>query len=313
MPIGSEADALGYSSRGSSTFGGGRNQIMPDLAPAETTSTVVSDLLSYGSYSGADIKVVVHIPRSQVVQHDLKRQVSEVQTELDKAIDNRGAYYSDSGALQIQDKQKADEQVEYLSDALITAEETYADFMNGPTSIVLGEVQSISWSIYREKSPVRVLGSVYPRAYTRGPRTIGGTMVFTIFHQHALHELLESNFKHYSTGTTDYDKQQYSSMLLDQLPPLDISLVFANEYGAISHMGIYGIDFSQEGGTFSIEDIFSESVIQYTARDLDPMKVVQTSVRTPKGLTNEWTKTATQLMAEEDSLYGHLKRRNPFI
>ena len=78
-------------------------------------------------------------------------------------------------------------------------------------------------------------------------------------------------------------------------------------------MGIYGIDFSQEGGTFSIEDIFSESVVQYTARDLDPMKVVQTAAHTPRGITNEWTKTATQLMADEDTLYGHLKRRNPFI
>lgn len=143
--------------------------------------------------------------------------------------------------------------------------------------------------------------------------TIAGTMVFTIFHKHALHELLEKNFKHYSTGTSDYDRQKYTSMLADQLPPLDISLVFANEYGAVSNMGIYGVEFNQEGGTFSVEDIFSESVIQYTARDLDPMKAVQTSVRTPKGLTDDWTKTATQLMAEEDSLYGHIKRRNPFI
>lgn len=308
MPRGSAGDALGYTTKG------GRNQKIPDLAPAETTPTVVSDYLSYGSYSGADIKVVVHIPRSQVVQKDLKRQVSNSQKDLEKAVDNRSALNSTAtDADSIEERFNSDEEISFLNDTLINAENTYTDFLNGPTSMVLGEVQSFSWSIFREEAPVRTLGSVYPRAYTKGPRTIGGTMIFTIFHQHVLHELLESNFKHYSTGTTDYDKQQYSSMLIDQLPPLDISLVFANEYGAVSHMGIYGVHFSQEGGTFSIEDIFSESVVQYTALDLDPMKVVQTAVQTPQGLTNEWTKTASQLMAEEEDLYGHLKRRNPFI
>lgn len=283
------------------------------LAPSDTTGTVVSDYLSYGSYSGADIKVVVHIPRSQIIQRDLKRQVAKIQKDLELAIQKREDQETLSGVDGINKRAETDEEIIYLNVSLADVENAYADFLKMPTTKVLGEVQSISWSIFREKVPVRVLGSVYPRAYTRGPRTIGGSMVFTIFHQHVLHELLESNYKHYSTGTSDYDKQQYSSMLIDQLPPLDISLVFANEYGAVSHMGIFGIDFSQEGGTFSIEDIFSESVIQYVARDLDPMKVVQTAVQTPKGLTNEWTKTATQLMADEEELYGHLKRRNPFI
>ena len=305
MPRGSAGDNLGYTTRA------GRNEAVPQLAPSETTSSVVSDYLSYGSYSGADIKVVVHVPKSIAVQRHLKREVTQSQKDLDSAVKSKNA--TNNLTLNGDQVISSDEEIALLNDALINAENNYTDFMNGPTSIVLGEVQSISWSIFREKVPVRTLGSVYPRAYTRGPRTIGGTLVFTIFHKHVLHELLENNFKYYSTGTTDYDKQQYTSMLIDQLPPLDISLVFANEYGAVSHMGIYGIDFNQEGGTFSIEDIFSESVVQYTARDLDPMKVVQTAIHTPQGITNEWTKTASQLMADEEDLYGHLNRRNPFI
>jgi hypothetical protein len=301
---------------------GGRSnsssQYSSELSTSETTQNAVSSMLGYGSFSGADTKVVVHIPRSRIVERQFKRDIGETKRRIEDAEDRKSIASSYIGrnipnSDLILAQQSIDEELSVLNDELFKLEEEFSTFNRTPSTKTLAELQTISWSIYRGKAPVRTLGSVYPRSYVRGGRTISGSMIFTVFYQHALHELLYNNFSHYSTGTSDYDKQQYTATLVDQLPPLDLSLVFANEYGAVSEMGIYGVDFYQEGSTHSIEDIFTENVIQYVARDLDPMKVANTAVRTPYGLTNEWTTTASQLMADEEDLLGHLKRRNPFI
>jgi intein/homing endonuclease len=138
--------------------------------------------------------------------------------------------------------------------------------------------------------------------------TIGGSMVFTIFNQHVLYELLDISIKSYNTGARDFDRFQYTTNLSDQLPPLDMTLLFANEYGAISYMGLYGVEFVQEGGTFSIEDIFSESVVQYVARDLDPLRPVLVANRGSQGIADGF-QLASNLSKEKDVA----TRRNNFI
>jgi hypothetical protein len=48
-------------------------------------------------------------------------------------------------------------------------------------------------------------------------------------------------------------------------------MVFANEYGSVSRMSIYGVEFINDGVTFSIDDLMSEVVMQFIARDVDIM------------------------------------------
>lgn len=134
------------------------------------------------------------------------------------------------------------------------------------TTKVLAELQTISISTYREKSAVRACGTVGVKGYTRGPRTVAGTMIFTVFDRNALFELLE---------TSSYDADdQFQSAIKDQLPPIDMTIAFANEYGALSRMTLYGVEFISEGQTMSIEDIILEDVCQFVARDVDPMTPV---------------------------------------
>lgn len=143
--------------------------------------------------------------------------------------------------------------------------------------------------------------------------TIAGSMVFTLFHEHVLHEVLNLNLGIYNTGTSDHDPYLNTTNLPDQLPPLDISLVFANEYGAISHMGLWGLEFVQEGATFSIQDIFSESIVQYVARDMDPMRVASLRKLDGQGVTDAWTDSASGLTRRKKEENAHLKKRNPFL
>lgn len=294
------------------------NNATSEMEISDTSGKAVSDYMGYGSFSGADTKVVVHIPKSQVVSKKLQSDIEDIKSRITESELVRNRINSDIAKnlnlnTLIQQKDKEEQRIILLNEELQNAEEAYKSFLDIPTTKTLGEIQTVSWSIHRDKAPVRTLGKTYASSYVRNTRSIAGSMVFAVFYQHALHELLFNNFKYYSTGTIDFDKSQYTSTLLDQLPPLDISLVFANEYGAVSHMGLYGVEFFQEGATHSVEDIYTENTVSYVARDLDPMRLVQTAKRENYNLTNEWTTTATQLKADKEDEFGHLKRRNPFI
>lgn len=127
---------------------------------------------------------------------------------------------------------------------------------------VLGTLQTISYSTHREVVPVRALGKVRAHAYTRGPRTIAGTMVWATMDQYVLAEALRYTY------TGDWDP---STTLADQIPPFNIIITFNNEYGDVSTMGIYGIRFVNEGATMSVDDILMEQTNTYIATDIDMM------------------------------------------
>lgn len=149
---------------------------------------------------------------------------------------------------------------------------------SGTPPIILGELQTISYSIHRENSPVRTLGHVNPRGFVRGPRTIAGSLIFTQFNEYAF-----------------YRYQEYASLinrnnvypLGDMLPPFDIVLSFVNESGSFSKMKIFGVTLIDEGGTMSVDDLITEQSFTYIARGIQPMVSYQ-----PTPLPNSATNIA---------------------
>jgi hypothetical protein len=130
--------------------------------------------------------------------------------------------------------------------------------------IELGDLAMISVSTFREKSPVRTLGHVNPKGYTRGGRTIAGTMVFATFNQDAFTEA----FHGYGREKREYES---STPLIDQLPPFEIILTFRNEHGASAVRRLYGVEIQSDGETYSVDDMMIERTINYIARDSDPL------------------------------------------
>jgi len=130
--------------------------------------------------------------------------------------------------------------------------------------IVLGSVETFSYSVMREKAPVRTLGRSYPKGYTGGPRTIAGSMVFVVFDRHPLYTII-SELKNEPRNQSD----RYTSPIADQIPPIDMTLWFSNEYSHKSILRLYGVEFFQEGQVHSVNDIYSENTMQYYARDMD--------------------------------------------
>lgn len=283
-----------------------------------------------GSFSGADIKVVLNYPINPNTAAEeirtLKLRQDEIQVEIDDLKTVRwdepsSRYYKNSAGVikAIMNREEAlgvvNARIAYLEDWV-----NKAGFQAATKT--LAELQTISWSIFREKSPVRTLGAVYPRSFVRGPRTIAGTMVATLFDKSAFHDILTLGLNPYSTGTAnDRDYYQDTTALIDQLPPLDITIIASNEYGQTSFMNLWGVEFMNDGGTFSIEDLFTETVIQYTARDIDLLRPDisrQTDVL-QNLITGKEARLTSRMLVDplrsqiNQSYHGPDRRRNPYI
>lgn len=131
-------------------------------------------------------------------------------------------------------------------------------------SVTIGSLQTLSYSIYRQLSAVKNIGNINAKDYVGGPRTIAGSMVFTVLNQHWGAELL--------TKFSEAEGYKHSKkILMDEIAPVDITVSMANEYGVYSRLAIYGVRFFSEGQVMSINDIYTENTFQYVALNLDYM------------------------------------------
>jgi hypothetical protein len=128
----------------------------------------------------------------------------------------------------------------------------------------LGELQTVSYSIHRENSPIRTIGHSNVRGFVKGSRTIAGSLIFTVFNEYAWYKIDE--YKNYLSRTNGF-----FAPLADMLPPFDIVFTFFNEYGNASKMKIYGITIVDEGQTMSIDDIITEQTYTFMARGIQPI------------------------------------------
>lgn len=132
----------------------------------------------------------------------------------------------------------------------------------GEAPLVLGELQTLSYSIHRENSPVRALGHVNPLGFVRGTRLIAGSLIFTVFDEYAFYRIGQ------------YSRAVSSGFhpLSDMVPPFDISVTFHNEYGTGSTLRILGVTIVDEGQTMSVDDLITEQVYSFMARGIQPIK-----------------------------------------
>lgn len=189
------------------------------------------------------------------------------------------------------------------SDNLSRFTETYTTFSGadivctfGGTAI--GSLSGITWSVTREKAPVYTMGSANPRSFSRGKRGIAGSLIFTVFDRPALYNMLlahvnDDSAKYYtrtsnvlpgydSSGAVthrgivppDFQTLDVTSAFpyyADQIPPFDVAITFANEYGQAATRGLYGVEVLNEGSGASMDDIVIEETMTFIARELGPM------------------------------------------
>lgn len=160
----------------------------------------------------------------------------------------------------------------------------------------IGEIQAISYSVNREKAPVYTMGKADPRSFARGKRGIAGSLIFIVFDKHSLldrfknatfsadkdekglrnkigaNALFKNGAGAGSAGQADnsFNQEETAPWYADQIPPFDIVLAAANEYGAQATMKIFGVELLNENSGVSIDDIVTEQQYTYVARSIVP-------------------------------------------
>jgi len=171
----------------------------------------------------------------------------------------------------------------------------------------IGEIQAISIQVTREKAGIYTMGSPNPRSFARGKRGIAGSLIFIQFDRDAVVDALQdlkfqgdkdeirvdrssdaaSTSMQWALGSSsarvtgspiqeqesvltsvDSDQEVLSAYYADQIPPFDITLAAANEYGDLAVMGVFGVEFLNEGWGISIDDLVSEKQYTYLARNV---------------------------------------------
>lgn len=152
----------------------------------------------------------------------------------------------------------------YLSfsghDMVVTVEIPVDEAHGQSVTRIIGAFQTISYSLHNEKTPVRNVGNMNALTYVYGPRTVAGTMIVTVFNQHWMKEMLH-----------EYNEKSkiYNNYLTDELPPMNITISMANEYGKFARLSLYGVTIVNEGQTMSVNDMYTENTYEFYAQDID--------------------------------------------
>lgn len=191
--------------------------------------------------------------------------------------------------------------------------ETYTTFSGADivatfNEVVIGELLGITWSVTREKAPIYTMGSPNPRSFSRGKRGIAGSMIFQVFDRPGLYNLLasartsNSPMVYYSRASNvlpgfgsggtmsqrgispvaeqETEVIQAFPYYADQIPPFNITITYANEYGQAAKRAIFGVELLNEGSGASMDDVVVEETMTFVARDIGPM------VATNRAFTN---------------------------
>jgi len=126
---------------------------------------------------------------------------------------------------------------------------------------VIGSLQTLTYSIHNDMRPVRAIGNMNAKDYVFGQRTIAGTLIFAVFNKHWAYDIMDEYSKAGNLGSAHF--------LMDELPPFQITISAANEYGFAARQALYGIRIVNEGQVISTNDIYTENTYQFVATDLD--------------------------------------------
>lgn len=169
-----------------------------------------------------------------------------------------------------------------------------------PPTCLLADLTSITVSTYRSKQQVRTLGRVNPTGLAYGQRTIAGTMILTEFDREPFWRLLQTNL-----ADRDILSQGYNAaVLLDQLPPFNVMLLFADEHGGAAYRVIYEISVVTNGTVYSIQDMYTENTISFMATDVTPLQPISRDKAVFSGRVIGQAMSATEIARRFRDLKG---------
>lgn len=132
----------------------------------------------------------------------------------------------------------------------------FPDIIENAKPMVFGELTTISYSIYRDKFPVRALGFTNPKGYTKAGRTIAGSMIFTMFNKPIINQVVQNI----------YSKK--FNMIPDELPPFSVDITFCNEYGSKTHIALFGVEIVEGNQIMTVDNLQTNEQYSFVAQDI---------------------------------------------
>lgn len=127
--------------------------------------------------------------------------------------------------------------------------------------MIFGEINTISYSIYRDKFPVRALGYSRAKGYTKGTRTVAGSISFTMLEIPIINKFVDML---YGTDTVYKDL----GLLPDELPPFSIDINYYNEFGGNAIVSLIGVELAEGNQVITIEDMQVNEQYSFVAQDI---------------------------------------------
>ena len=133
----------------------------------------------------------------------------------------------------------------------------FPSILNAPP-IVFGELSTISYSFYRDKFPVRAVGFTRAKGYTRGARTVAGSLIFKLIDYSAINKFVN----------VLYDDVNNLSVMPDELPPFSVDITFANEYGENTKQSIISIEIVEGNQIITTDQLTISEQYSFVAQDV---------------------------------------------
>ena len=141
----------------------------------------------------------------------------------------------------------------------------------------LNSLSTVSFQVNEQKSPVRRLGYVTPVGFTRAIRTIAGTLVLTVLKDHPLN-IVGDDKTSKPLNTTKYHPltEVLGSNKVIQNKEFDLLLKYQSEGNRrfYSEFKIIGINLISQSMVTSVNDMVTEMVFQFMAKDYEDFVLV---------------------------------------
>ena len=164
------------------------------------------------------------------------------------------------------------------ADTFIIFEFNYFDKDNNrkTSTVLMGSVISLSYSMYRNKKSVFNLGQHVIDGFAIGERYVAGTIIKTMFLNDEfsgaisnLKKLISDDLRFNNTYSRLLTPRQFTNLMADDLLSCNIIILYSSEYsGKIVKEVIYDATFINNGQVMSINDIITETTISYVAKDV---------------------------------------------
>lgn len=148
--------------------------------------------------------------------------------------------------------------------------------------LYIGSAITISYSVYRAKSPVYRLGDTTPNGFSIGKKTVAGSIVKAVMEEDELSNYINSliakgilgSSQVVSVNDTSFAKE-LSTIMKDDLLDFNIILLFSSEYhDTVKQETIYGANIINNGQVMSVMDLFTETTFSFVAKDVRQMHSV---------------------------------------